>query len=138
MCESNFLFRHLTYFQAAGFPVDKKSIVSCDTVQEFDEKFTIIVGGWNSVREYYDCASSEPYLKNVSVPMLFINAEDDPLSPGFVAPLYYFESNENLILVQTPMGGHVGWCQIQSPRGFAFNDFLAGDYFSTLLQLQKI
>lgn len=127
-------FRHVQYFQDAGFPIESENIFNSETVQHFDERFTIVVGGWNSVEEYYDCASCDKYLEKITVPMLFINADDDPVSPGCVAPLHSFESNHNLILVQTPLGGHVGWCQIKDPTGAAYYDNLASNYFSTLLK----
>jgi len=127
------LVPHIEYFQDAGFPIDREHILSCRTVQEFDERFTIILGGWKTVEEYYDCASSDQFLKFIRIPVLFINAEDDPLSPACVAPFEEFEKNPNIILVHTPLGGHIGWCQLHNPRGPAFYDPIASDFFSTFI-----
>jgi len=127
------LLPHIEFFQNAGFKISKEEILSCRTVQEFDERFTIVVGGWNSVEEYYDCASSEQFLKDIRIPVLFINAEDDPLSPGDVAPMEEFKKNPNLILVQTSKGGHIGWCQLKCPRGPAFYDHICAEFFENII-----
>ncbi len=42
--------------------------------------------------------------------MLFINAEDDPVSPFLESvPFTTVEKNHNLLFVSTSTGGHIGW-----------------------------
>ncbi len=62
---------------------------------KFDKLLTAPIAGWKDAHEYRDQASSAPYLPDVRVPLLCINAEDDPIiSPLLwpslqVSPLFF-------------------------------------------------
>jgi len=66
--------------------------------------------GWPSVDAYYAGSSSSLSVTNVAVPLLVIQAEDDPIAPKEAIPADDLLANPNCILVLTPSGGHLGWC----------------------------
>ena len=51
------------------------------TVREFDTEFTAKLFGYDSWQEYYADASSHDKLHHVKVPVLAVNAADDPFFP---------------------------------------------------------
>ncbi len=48
-------------------------------------------------------------LKDVRIPLLCINSRDDPILHHSTIPFDEAKSNENIILLVTKTGGHVGW-----------------------------
>lgn len=84
------------------------------TLGLFDDTFTCVAGGpppdfpLRSADEYYIYASSHKYLGRVTVPLLTINARDDPVVRH--VPTENTE-NGNVVMVLTGSGGHLGWFQ---------------------------
>lgn len=64
---------------------------------------------YDSVDEYYKDASSAQRVKDVRVPLLVINAVDDPIAPADAIPRTELANNPNCITAITPGGGHLGW-----------------------------
>lgn len=82
------------------------------TLAEFDNTITRVVGGSSppfplpSAEAYYRWASSDHHLKGIRVPLLALNAEDDPVvghCPTDVG------NNGYVALAVTKGGGHLGW-----------------------------
>ncbi|KZT05786.1 AB-hydrolase YheT [Laetiporus sulphureus 93-53] len=83
------------------------------TMRQFDEHMMRFIGGppplfpMPSAAHYYTWASSDKLMGNIRVPVLAINAEDDPIVR---APLPTdVAGNGWVALVVTRRGGHMGW-----------------------------
>lgn len=75
---------------------------------EWDDIFTCKTAGFDTVGDYYDAGSPQQRLHNISVPTLIINSTDDPaIDPEL--PLKEVEANSNLAMVETNLGGHLGF-----------------------------
>lgn len=74
----------------------------------FDDYFTCRVAGFNNPWEYYRAVSPFNRIKNIRVPTLVINSNDDP-AVGCRLPYMDIERNPNVALVETDLGGHLGW-----------------------------
>jgi predicted alpha/beta-fold hydrolase len=79
------------------------------TLREFDDLYTAPAFGFESVDDYYNKASSLPYLPAIRIPTLIIHAQDDPFIP--FAPLRdpRLAANPYLLLIAPERGGHVGF-----------------------------
>ena len=59
---------------------------------------------------YYAGSSSSLSIPHVRVPLLIIQAADDPIAPVEAIPFEAIQANPESLLVVTPSGGHLGWC----------------------------
>ncbi|OJA21619.1 hypothetical protein AZE42_01663 [Rhizopogon vesiculosus] len=82
------------------------------TITMFDEHFTRIGGGssppwpFASANDYYEYASSHNVLSRVRIPLLAINAADDPVVQDVPMDA---GGNGWVVMALTPYGGHLGW-----------------------------
>lgn len=79
------------------------------TLYEFDSVVTCKGGGYESAEAYYRAESSDQYLPSVRVPLLSINALDDPIACASAIPYSAAATNPFLIFATTRHGGHLGW-----------------------------
>jgi len=56
-----------------------EKVLASKTCREFDSQFTAKINGYHDVTEYYRSVGCEPYLKDVKVPVMFINSLQDPV-----------------------------------------------------------
>ncbi|KAG6962654.1 hypothetical protein JG687_00007020, partial [Phytophthora cactorum] len=133
ICSANFggsLFNRMTYDKALNnnlrelffnkcnaakqfenYPgVDLEAIKATRTVRDFDDRLTKYVFHYDTVDDYYNDAGSVKKLDGVRVPLLCINAEDDPISISSALPKdSEVEANPNIILCTTKSGGHLAF-----------------------------
>ncbi len=57
---------------------DLDAVLSSKTIKEFDDRFTSRQFGYSDVKEYYSDACLVGKLKQMRIPVLALNAEDDP------------------------------------------------------------
>lgn len=89
-------------------PFPLPNLHSLRTFPEFDDAITAPMHGFASAADYYERASSGPFLKHIGTPTLVIHAEDDPfMSPGMI-PTETMLSDE-VRLELSRHGGHVGF-----------------------------
>ena len=70
--------------------------------------YTIHQFGHDSLESYYEYVSSKNYVDKIKVQTLFINFKDDPICDEKGIPISKIEQNENLVLLMTDKGGHLG------------------------------
>jgi uncharacterized protein len=79
------------------------------TIRDFDEQYTVVYGGYSSVEEYYERASSLHVLSEIRTPTLMIQAQDDPFVPFHPFQHPSLAENPNIIFLAPEHGGHVGF-----------------------------
>lgn len=91
--------------------LNERDIVSAATLPELDEAYTRRVHNFRSVQELYKWCSSINYLENISTPMVFINALDDPIVPDtLLKPIKeYASTHPNTLYIELSHGGHLGF-----------------------------
>ncbi|XP_062227249.1 embryogenesis-associated protein EMB8-like [Phragmites australis] len=112
------------------------------SIREFDHHATCIVAKYETVDTYYRRCSSAGYVGNVSVPMLCINALDDPLCTREAIPWDECRANKNIVLATTPNGGHLAFFQgLTAGRLWwvgAASEFLCALHDSSYMHRQKV
>lgn len=88
------------------------------TLYEFDSQVTRVLGGFQSTEAYYRYASASQLTQSMKIPLLSINAMDDPIVSTTTIPHGDALKNPNLVFVRTKNGGHLGWWENNwtSPR----------------------
>ena len=77
--------------------------------KDFDDRYTAPVHGFENAEDYWKKASSQPFLRQISVPTLLINAADDPFLTEPCFPVDEAKDNPFLLLEIPDHGGHVGF-----------------------------
>ncbi|KAI9256846.1 Alpha/Beta hydrolase protein [Helicostylum pulchrum] len=94
---------------AKGGKINPDEIMSSKTMRQFDDACTRKMFDFTTVNNYYRDASSCRFIEHVKVPLLCLNALDDPIAHGICIPYDEIKTNRNIVLATTKYGGHIGW-----------------------------
>lgn len=95
-------------------PIALPNLNSLHSIEEFDDKVTAPMHGFQGVRDYYAYASSRQYLRDIHIPTLLIHAKDDPFMTEDLIPMEH-ELSPSVKLELTEKGGHVGFVSGATP-----------------------
>lgn len=84
------------------------AVAACRTLRQFDDIVTAPLHGFRNCDDYWQRASSKPWLRGIRVPTLILNAANDPFMPAHALPRAA-EVAPEVRLVYTRSGGHVGY-----------------------------
>lgn len=88
---------------------DMQALKSIKTLREFDDVYTAPLHGFKDAEAYYAHCSALHYLQDIRIPVLILNAKNDP----FLSPLCYPEKElkeHPFVQFEAPdEGGHVGF-----------------------------
>lgn len=84
-------------------------VLKMKTFFEFDDAYTAPVHGFESAIDYYTRSSSRPFLPNIQLPTLLINAWNDPFLAPACFPIEEASENPAFTLMTPENGGHVGF-----------------------------
>ncbi len=79
------------------------------TFHEFDDLFTAPIHGFQNAVDYYRQASAQNYLKNIKIPTLLVNAQNDPFLAPSCFPKEIAREHSSLFLETPRSGGHCGF-----------------------------
>jgi predicted alpha/beta-fold hydrolase len=102
---------------ASRFPglLDPALIRRARTLWDFDDCVTAPLHGFAGVADYWTRASSRPWLREVALPTLVLNARNDPFVPAASLPGPR-EVSSAIVLEQPSHGGHAGFPTGPFPR----------------------
>ena len=104
-------FRKKVEKKQTQFPnlISWKLLDQCKSLSDLLERIVLPLSGFHSLADYYDRWSSLQFLPNIKVPLLIVNAQNDPLlSPGCY-PKELAEKSKNIYLEAPKYGGHMGF-----------------------------
>ena len=95
---------------AARFPglLDPMKIRGARSMHTFDDVVTSPLHGFAGVHDYWSRASSKPWLPDIMLPTLVLNARNDPFIPARSLPAQS-EVSHVVTLEQPAQGGHAGF-----------------------------
>ncbi|KAJ3706617.1 hypothetical protein LUZ61_010322 [Rhynchospora tenuis] len=125
--------KHALLFEGIGGEYNIPMATNARSVRDFDEGLTRVTFGFKSVDDYYYNSSCSRSIKDVSVPLLCIQAENDPIAPSRGIPRQDIEENPNCLLIVTPQGGHLGWVAgPEAPFGCPWTDPVVMEFLEHL------
>lgn len=119
----------------AMFPDNK--LVNCDDYAsiknfvEFDGRYTAPLHGYTSAFDFYEKASTKPLLNNIKVPVLIVQAKNDP----FLGEDCYNmgnTQNKNVQLIVTRSGGHVGF--METGQEYTWTERRAMEFYREIIK----
>lgn len=101
---------------AARFPgaLDAARVRDVATMWAFDDCVTAPLHGFAGTADYWTRASAKPWLREVALPTLVLNARNDPFVPGASLPTAR-EVAPAVVLEQPATGGHCGFMTGPAP-----------------------
>jgi len=94
--------------------VDLELLERVNDFYTFDDRFTAPMFGFASADDYYRRSSSLPLLAQISLPVLMLNAQDDPFLPDACYPFDLARNSPHLHLDAPLYGGHCAFLQRKS------------------------
>ncbi len=104
--------------KAHKFPeynLDKDKLFKATKFKHLEYIYTAPVFGFKSPEEYWEKASSKPYLLKIKKPTLLINAKDDTFLSQECYPYQEAENSDFFFFEATKYGGHVGFMSSFKP-----------------------
>jgi predicted alpha/beta-fold hydrolase len=89
--------------------IDASKLDAISSFEEFNNCYTAPLHGFKDSDDFYRQASCKPYLKNIAVPSLLVNAANDPLLTAECFPVEIAKASKYLYLEIPKRGGHVGF-----------------------------
>ena len=89
---------------------DAQKLKAARDLYEFDNVFTAPVHGFQNADDYWLKASAKPLMKQIKLPALALNAQNDPFVPTLSLPKQS-DVSSSVTLWQPQQGGHVGFAQ---------------------------
>ena len=87
---------------------DTVGIMQADNLWDYDNRFTAPLHGFKDADDYWQQSNCRPYLREITLPTLLINARNDPFLPEANLPMQN-EVSDYVYLEFPAHGGHAGF-----------------------------
>jgi predicted alpha/beta-fold hydrolase len=106
--------------KALEFPddVSVEGFHQIKTFQHFDDRYTAPIHGFNDAADYWARSSCKSVLKDIRIPALLVNAQNDPFLPEACFPYLEAQQSEWLSLEVPRSGGHVGFIELNNRHAY--------------------
>lgn len=97
--------------KARQFPglMDIEKLAEVRVWRDFDDFFSAPLNGFADAGEFYRQASAENFMPAIRVPVLLVNAGNDPILPPACTPVHLCAGHRSIYLETPSRGGHVGF-----------------------------
>ena len=98
------------------YKLDKDKLFKATKFKHLEHLYTVPVFGFKNPEDYWEKASSKPYLANIKRPTLLINSKDDTFLSKECYPYEEAESSNFFYFEETKYGGHCGFMSSFKPQ----------------------
>ncbi|RHY32074.1 hypothetical protein DYB32_002889 [Aphanomyces invadans] len=124
----------LKHEDALSSVVDYAAAMQARSVAEFDRHVYMALHGYDDLASYWKHNNPMRAVENIAVPVLCINAKDDPVCTYDQINWSIFDINPNSMLAITTYGSHCGFFELTSGRKLkSWASKASLDYLSTAL-----
>tara|TARA_B100000809_G_scaffold111195_1_gene109791 strand:+ start:9496 stop:10368 length:873 start_codon:yes stop_codon:yes gene_type:complete len=89
--------------------INLEKLLKAKNFDDFDNLYTAPSFGFKDAEDYWNKASSKPYLKKIKTPTYILTSKNDPFLSASCFPIEAASSNPFLHLELTKCGGHIGF-----------------------------
>lgn len=130
-----------SYCRSEKIDVDWDQVLASRALGQLDESLILKLCKQSDIDSFYEENSSSRFMNKISIPMLIINALDDPIVPEslFKYPKDLLDVNENTLFVVMPYGGHLGFFEggIMVPNKLSWMDRMLTEFFYVATKVIK-
>lgn len=112
--------------------IDVPKALKAWTYKQFDEAVFCKMYGYSDLEEFWDRNNPLRDVDDISVPLLFISSEDDPLHSNKNIPLDLFKYYPNFFMLMPKYGGHGGF--LDDIAALSWADRVVIDYLEAILE----
>lgn len=112
--------------------IDVLRFAQSRTLRDFDDMYTAPMHGYKNTLDYWTRASCKPWLHQLALPTLILNARNDPFVPAPSLPDSQ-ECSDTVLLHQPAEGGHMGFVTGAFPGHLNWLPQRLARYFETRL-----
>ncbi|MEP1033246.1 alpha/beta fold hydrolase [Ekhidna sp.] len=117
-------------------PVDLEVIKKVRSFKELDEAFTLKVHPeYKNANDFYTRITSDQFLPNIKIPLLIVNAINDPMLGDPCYPIELAQKSKNIYLEMPKKGGHVGFTIPGS--SWSYMEFAADGFIDEVILSQQ-
>jgi hypothetical protein len=102
---------------------------SVKSLKQFDDVITGPLHGFKDAEDYYEKNSSLYFLEKIRIPVLIVNAQNDPFLSEECIPYRLAERLDFVYLEAPKEGGHCGFYP-KNYQGFTWSEERAAEWFS--------
>ena len=106
--------------------IDIKGIDDLSDFDAFHDRYTVPLHGFDSLDDFYSQSTCDQYLSNIKIPVLIVNAQNDPMLGDKCYPENIAKQSEYVHLEIPKVGGHVGFTL--SPKDFSWMEYRAEEF----------
>ena len=100
-----------------------------NSILDFDDRYTAPLHGFQGAMDYYKRCSSIHFIESLSIPVLIVNAQNDPFLSELCYPVAECKSHRFAKFENPRYGGHVGFTQFNK-NGLYWSEERALSFFA--------
>lgn len=123
--------------QLIDLPVNLDEVRAVKTFRQLDEAFTMKVHTeYSDPDDFYKKITSDQFLQNIQIPLLIVNAENDPMLGEKCYPVELASKSKNIYLETPRKGGHVGFT-LPKLKEYSYMEFAVERFLEEVVLVQK-
>ena len=118
------------------YKLDKDKLFKATKFKHLEYLYTAPVFGFDSPEDYWEKASSKPYLMQIKVPTFLINSTDDSFLSRQCYPIEEAKKSDYFFFEEPKFGGHCGFMTSFKPKENRWLEYRMERFIQEIIQIQ--